>query len=44
LGQLLVRASDQVLPAVAERWVPGEQAEVLYLPGADNDSVIASTS
>ena len=44
VGSETVRASDQVLPSVAERWVPGDAIEVLYLPGSDNDSVIASTS
>ena len=27
------RGSDQVLPAIAERWDPGDSIQVLYLPG-----------
>lgn len=39
----LVRDTDQLLAAVAERWLPGDTIQILYLPGADNDSVIIST-
>jgi len=38
------RGSDQVLPAIAERWDPGDTIQVLYLPDSDYDSVIISTS
>ena len=38
------RGSDQVLPAIAERWDPGDPIQILYLPGRDCDSVIISTS
>jgi hypothetical protein len=38
------RGSDQVLPAIAEHWDPGDSIQVLYLPELDYDSVIISTS
>lgn len=38
------RGSDQILPAIAERWDPGDSIQVLYLPDSDYDSVIISTS
>lgn len=38
------RGSDQVLPAIAELWDPGDSIQVLYLPEEDYDSVIISTS
>ncbi|MGQ0702686.1 MAG: serine/threonine protein kinase [Gemmatimonadales bacterium] len=38
------RGSDQVLPAIAERWDPGDTIQILYLPEQDYDSVIISTS
>jgi hypothetical protein len=38
------RGSDQVLPAIAELWDPGDTIQVLYLPDQDYDSVIISTS
>ena len=38
------RGSDQVLPAIAERWDPGDAIQVLYRPDQDYDSVIISTS
>jgi serine/threonine protein kinase len=38
------RDSDQVLPTIAARWDPGTVIQVLYLPDADYDSVIISTS
>ncbi len=38
------RGSDQVLPAIAELWDPGERIQILYLPDEDYDSVIISTS
>ena len=38
------RGSDQVLPAIAERWDPGDPIQVLYLPERGYDSVIISTS
>lgn len=34
------RGSDQVLPAVADRWREGDAVPVLYLPNRDFDSVI----
>lgn len=37
------RGVDWVLPALAERWHPGDAIEVLYLPEQDFDSVIVST-
>lgn len=38
------RGSDQVLPAIAERWDPGDPIQILYLPERDCDSVIISRS
>jgi serine/threonine protein kinase len=38
------RGSDWVLPSIADRWEVGDSTEVLYLPEADYDSVIVSTS
>ena len=42
-GQLH-RDSDQVLPAIADRWQPGDHVQVLYLPHEHYDSVIVSAS
>ena len=42
-GQLH-RDSDQVLPAIADRWQPGDRVQVLYLPHEGYDSVIVSAS
>ena len=36
------RDADHVLPAVANRWQPGDRIQVLYLPEFDYDSVIVS--
>jgi hypothetical protein len=36
------RDSDQLLPAVAERWRPGDRVQILYLPQRNYDSVIVS--
>ena len=38
------RGSDQVLPAIAERWDPGDPIQILYRPDLEFDSVIISTS
>jgi hypothetical protein len=38
------RDSDQVLPAIANRWHAGDAIEILYLPEYEYDSVIISTS
>jgi len=38
------RDSDQVLPRITVRWDPGTTIQILYLPEADYDSVIISTS
>jgi hypothetical protein len=38
------RDTDKVLPVIANRWRPGDRVLVLYLPGRDYDSVIASTT
>jgi serine/threonine protein kinase len=40
----LHRDSDQVLPAIADRWQPGDRVQVLYLPHEHYDSVIVSAS
>ncbi len=40
----LHRDSDLVLPVIAERWDRGTIIQVLYLPKANFDSVIISTS
>jgi serine/threonine protein kinase len=42
-GQLH-RDSDQVLPAIADRWQPGDRVQILYLPHEECDSVIVSAS
>jgi hypothetical protein len=39
---VLHRDTDKVLPAIANRWRPGDQVQVLYLPDRDYDSVIIS--
>ncbi len=36
------RDVDQVLPAIADRWRPGDRVQVLYVAGTDYDSVIVS--
>ena len=38
------RGSDWVLPSIADKWEVGDSIEVLYLPDADYDSVIVSTT
>jgi serine/threonine protein kinase len=38
------RDTDQVLPAIADRWQSGDRVQILYLPHEDYDSVIVSTS
>lgn len=38
------RGSDQVLPAIAERWDPGDSIQILYRPDRGYDSVIISTA
>jgi hypothetical protein len=38
----LHRGVDQVLPAVAEWWVPGEVINILYRPDREYDSAIVS--
>ena len=38
------RDTDQVLPVIANRWQPGDQVQILYLPHGDHDSVIISTT
>jgi hypothetical protein len=38
------RDTDQVLPAIADRWQPGDRVQILYLPHENYDSVIVSTS
>lgn len=36
------RDSDTVLPVIADRWQPGDQVSILYLPNKDCDSVIVA--
>ena len=36
------RDSDTVLPVIADRWQPGDQIPILYLPERDYDSVIVA--
>jgi hypothetical protein len=36
----LYRDSDTVLPVVSDRWQPGDQIPILYLPERDCDAVI----
>jgi predicted Ser/Thr protein kinase len=38
------RDTDHALPAIAERWRPGDRVQILYIPGRAYDSVIVSTS
>jgi serine/threonine protein kinase len=38
----LHRDSDVVLPVIADRWQPGDEISVLYLPDRDYDSVIVA--
>jgi hypothetical protein len=38
------RDTDQALPAIADRWQPGDRVQILYLPHEDYDSVIVSVS
>jgi serine/threonine protein kinase len=38
------RGSEQVLPAIAEHWDPGDSIQILYMPDRDYDSVIISTT
>ena len=40
----LHRDADQVLPMIANRWLPGDRIQVLYLPDLGYDSVIISTT
>jgi predicted Ser/Thr protein kinase len=41
---LLYRDADQVLPAIADRWQPGDRVQILYLPHEGYDSVVISVS
>jgi hypothetical protein len=41
---VVYRDVDQVRPAVANRWRPGDTIRVLYLPDLGHDSVILSTA
>ena len=36
------RDSDTVLPVIADRWQPGDQIPILYMPERDYDSVIVA--
>lgn len=38
----LKRDADTVLPAIADRWQPGDEIPILYLPDRDYDSVIVA--
>jgi hypothetical protein len=38
------RDTDQALPAIADRWQPGDRVQILYLPHEDYDSVIVRVS
>jgi len=38
----LYRDSDPVLPAIADRWQPGDRIPILYLPDRDCDAVIVA--
>ncbi len=38
----LKRDSDTVLPSIADRWQPGDQVPILYLPDQNCDSVIVA--
>jgi predicted Ser/Thr protein kinase len=38
------RDTDQALPAIADRWRPGDRVQILYLPHEGYDSVIISVS
>ncbi len=38
------RDTDQTLPAIADRWQPGDRVQILYLPHEGYDSVIISIS
>jgi len=40
---ILHRDADTALPAVANRWQPGDRVQILYLPERDYDSVIISS-
>ena len=40
-GQM-IRDSDQVLPAIADRWRPGDHIPILYIPDREYDSVIVA--
>ncbi|MDQ3996722.1 MAG: serine/threonine protein kinase [Gemmatimonadota bacterium] len=40
----LHRDTDQVLPAIADRWQPGDRVHILYLPHEVYDSVVISVS
>ncbi len=44
VGGQVYRDSDVVLPVIAEHWDRGTIIQVLYLPDANFDSVIISTS
>jgi len=37
------RGSDLTLPVIADRWRAGERIEILYRPGRDHDSMIATS-
>jgi serine/threonine protein kinase len=41
---LIHRDTDQSLPAIADRWRPGDRVQILYLAHENYDSVIVSTS
>jgi hypothetical protein len=36
------RGSDLTLPVIADRWRAGDRIEILYLPGRNYDSMIAT--
>jgi hypothetical protein len=38
------RGADRVLQVIANRWQPGDRVQVLFVPEAEYDSVIVSTS
>ncbi len=42
-GGVLHRGSDEVWASLSERWLVGDQIEILYLPANDFDSLVIST-
>jgi hypothetical protein len=42
VDRVVHRDTDSLLPAVADRWQPGDRLQILYLPESDFDSVIVS--